>query len=231
MTPTDVFADLVGGLVVSCQAYPGEPMRSALVMAAIAETVVDAGAAGVRVQGIDDIVAVKARVNTPVIGLIKTPGNGVFITPTLHDVEAVCKAGADIVAVDGTRRSRPDGAPLRKSIELAHEMGKMVMADCSSVDDGRFCEANGVDIVGTTLAGYTHEWPEAELHRAAGPDISLVAKLRQTIVTPIFAEGRIGTPVEARACLEAGAFAVVVGSAITHPGRITQRFLQSLGHR
>jgi N-acylglucosamine-6-phosphate 2-epimerase len=211
---------------VSCQAYPGEPMRSTTVMRAVAETVVLAGADGVRLQGVDDIKAVKARLDVPILGLIKRGNAGVFITPTLRDVQAVCEAGADIVAIDGTERPRPDGSPLKGSIDLAHDMGKTVMADCSSVEDAQYCEANGVDIVSTTLAGYR----EGQ-HKTTGPDIGFIHDLRRSLRTPIFAEGRIGTPEEARACFEAGAVTVVVGTAITHPGRITQRFVDALGRR
>ncbi len=47
-------------------------------------------------------------------------------------------------------------------------------------------------------------------------------------LTPLIAEGRIHSPAQARACLDAGAFAVVVGTAITHPTTITGWFAGAL---
>jgi N-acylglucosamine-6-phosphate 2-epimerase len=51
--------------------------------------------------------------------------------------------------------------------------------------------------------------------------LELVANLADRLTVPVFAEGRIHTPEHARAAIDAGAYAVVVGTAITHPTTIT----------
>lgn len=215
---------LAGGLVVSCQAYPGEPMRDPRTMAQIARAAVIGGAAGIRLQGLDDI-REAADLDVPVIGLWKDGKDGVFITPTLAHARAVADAGADIVAIDGTRRPRPDGLTLAETIAgLRDTHDVLVMADCGSLDDALAAEAAGADILGTTLSGYTGERP-----KTAGPDLELIARVRAACTAPIMAEGRIHSPADARAAREAGADAVCVGTAITHPATITSWFVAALG--
>lgn len=219
----DVLRALEGQLVVSCQAYPGEPMRSPQIMAAVALAVVQGGARAVRAQGIDDLRAIRPLVDVPLIGLVKRGDTGVFITPTVDDAVACAAAGADVVALDGTPRDRPDGRPLRDSVEAVHRAGALVMADCGSLGDALHSVAAGADCVGTTLAGYTGERPAT-----AGPDLELLAQLAATLTLPVIAEGRVRHPDDAAACLAAGAYAVVVGTAITHPTRITRSFIDHL---
>ncbi|MGO2053924.1 N-acetylmannosamine-6-phosphate 2-epimerase [Glutamicibacter sp. 287] len=212
---------LRGRLIVSAQAYPGEPMRNPQTMAQVAASAVIGGAAAVRVQGIADIQFTRSAVEVPVIGLFKDGHEGVFITPTIHHALAVAQAGAHIVALDGTRRARPDGKSLRQTITAVHEQtGALVMADCGSLDDALAAAADGADLIGTTLAGYTGERAKTE-----GPDLELLASIAAAgLERPLVAEGRIHTPAQARAALDAGAFCVVVGTAITHPASITGWF-------
>ncbi|GEP48080.1 N-acetylmannosamine-6-phosphate 2-epimerase [Microbacterium saccharophilum] len=215
---------LAGGLVVSCQAYPGEPMRDPRTMAQIARAAVIGGAAGIRLQGLDDI-REAADLDVPVIGLWKDGKDGVFITPTLAHARAVADAGADIVAIDGTRRPRPDGLTLAETIaQLRETHDVLVMADCGSLQDALAAEAAGADILGTTLSGYTGERP-----KTVGPDLELIAQVRAACTAPIMAEGRIHSPADARAARNAGADAVCVGTAITHPATITSWFVAALG--
>ena len=211
---------LRGGLVVSCQAYPGEPLRDPDVTARMARAVVEGGARGVRVQGISDVRATAAAVDVPVIGLWKDGDSDVFITPTLRHAETVAEAGAHVVALDGTRRPRPDGLTLAETIarlKAAHPV--LVMADCGSLDDAREAELAGADILGTTLAGYSGERP-----RTVGPDLDLIAQVVAACRTPVMAEGRIHRPEDAAAAMAAGASSVCVGTAITHPTTITGWF-------
>ncbi|MBW4095913.1 MAG: N-acetylmannosamine-6-phosphate 2-epimerase [Acidobacteria bacterium] len=212
---------LAGKLIVSAQAYPGEPMRDPRTMAQVASSAVIGGAAGIRVQGIADIQFTRSAVEVPVIGLWKDGHDGVFITPTLRHALACANAGAHIVAIDGTRRERPDGLTLAETIAGIHaESNALVMADCGSLDDALAAVAAGTDVVGTTLAGYTGERPKTD-----GPDLELIASIAaSTVDVPLIAEGRIHTPAQARGALDAGAFAVVVGTAITHPASITSWF-------
>lgn len=218
---------LRGRLVVSCQAYPGEPLRTPEAMLGMALAAERGGAAGIRAQGLDDIRLIASQVQLPMIGLLKVSGGGVFITPTLDDALAVVGAGSDVVAIDGTRRRRPDGRTLAETIAALHEQtDALVMADCGSVDDALAAQDAGADIVGTTLAGYT-----GEREKTQGPDLDLIASLARRLRVPLVAEGRIHTPADARAALEAGAFSVVVGTAITHPTTITSWFVDALEGR
>lgn len=217
--------ELRSTLIVSCQAYPGEPMRDPRTMAQLAQSALIGGAAAVRVQGIGDIQAVRSAVEVPVIGLWKDGHDGVFITPTLHHALACAGAGAHIVALDGTRRVRPDGLSLQETIAGVHRKSPaLVMADCGSVPDAIAAAEAGADLIGTTLAGYTGERMKTD-----GPDLHLVRELAALqLGVPLIAEGRIHTPDQGRAVLDAGAFAVVVGTAITHPATITGWFKDAL---
>ena len=213
---------LRGGLVVSCQAYPGEPLRDPYITGQTALAVVAGGAVAVRAQGLSDIRVVVDAVDVPVIGIWKDGTSGVVITPTLDHALAVIEAGAHIVALDGTRRPRPDGRTLGETVaSLRAAADVLVMADCGSLDDARAAEDAGVDIIGTTLAGYTGE-------RAAtvGPDLELVRLIAAACRLPVMAEGRIRSPEDVDAAFGAGAFSVCVGTAITHPTSITRTFVE-----
>jgi len=213
-----------GGLIVSCQAYPGEPLRDPEMMSRMARAAVLGGAVAIRAQGTEDIQLIHEMVTVPQIGLWKVGTEGVFVTPTLEHALAVAAAGAEVVAIDGTRRERPDGLTLSQTIRALHEQGgALVMADIGDVEDGLHSEDAGADLVGTTLAGYTRSRP-----RTHGPDLELIADLQSRLDVPVLAEGRVHTPRQARACLQAGAYAVVVGTAITHPTTITQWFATAI---
>lgn len=220
---TDALARLEGGLIVSCQAYPGEAMRDPRTMAQIAAAALVGGAAGIRVQGISDIRAV-ADLPVPIVGLWKDGDDDVFITPTLQHAIAVADAGADIIAIDGTRRPRPDGLTLAETIQgIRAHTDALIMADCGSLDDAIAAEAAGADILGTTLSGYSGERP-----KSVGPDLELIGLIAQHCTRPIVAEGRIHTPAHAAAAIDAGAHGVCVGTAITHPATITSWFADAV---
>lgn len=220
-----VLEALRGGLVVSCQAYPGEPLRHPETMAQMAEAAVAGGAVGLRAQGLSDISFITGRTSVPLIGLWKDGTEGVFITPTLRHARAVRDAGAHVVALDGTRRARPDGRSLERVIETLHEeSGTLVMADCGDLADARAAADAGADVIGTTLAGYTGTRATTD-----GPDLELLEAVVAALPgLPVVAEGRIHTPTQARQALDTGAHAVVVGTAITHPTTITGWFASAL---
>ncbi|MCB5283467.1 N-acetylmannosamine-6-phosphate 2-epimerase [Arthrobacter sp. AL08] len=224
LTP-DGLESLRSRLIVSCQAYPGEPMRDPRTTAQLAASAVIGGAAAVRVQGLADIQHTRAAVEVPVIGLWKDGHDGVLITPTLRHALAVANAGAHIVAIDGTRRQRPDGLSLAATVAgIRGGSHALVMADCGSYDDAAAAVDAGVDLIGTTLAGYTSERTKTQ-----GPDLELLERIAAAAFgKPLIAEGRIHTPEQARQALGAGAFAVVVGTAITHPATITGWFTAAL---
>ncbi len=221
----NVIEQLRGGLIVSCQAYPGEPMRDPRTMAQIAQACAAGGAAAVRVQGVDDILHTVSALSVPVIGLIKEGTDGVFITPTLQHALQVIEAGAHVVALDGTRRPRPDGATLAETIaRLRERVDVCVMADCGSLEDAIAAAEAGADVIGTTLAGYT-----GDRRRTKGPDLELIEQVVSAVPLPVIAEGRIHTTDQAAAAMRRGAHAVCVGTAITHPSTITSWFAQAIG--
>lgn len=219
----NVIETLRGGLIVSCQAYPGEPMRDADTMTRVARSVVRGGAVAVRAQGLPDLHAMRPALTVPLIGLWKDGADGVFITPSVEHAVAVARTGAEVVAIDGTRRPRPDGSSFADACAAVHTHGALVMADCATLADGVAAAAAGADLVGTTLSGYTEDTT-----RTAGPDLALVRALAAELDVPVIAEGRIHTPADAEAALAAGAHAIVVGTAITHPSTITSWFAAAL---
>ncbi|GAA4605938.1 N-acylglucosamine-6-phosphate 2-epimerase [Actinoplanes octamycinicus] len=219
----DLLPAIAGSLIVSCQAGPDHPLRDAPTIARMARAAVLGGATAVRcggVGGLADIRAVAAAVDVPIIGLTKRGTSGVFITPTVHDAVQVLDAGAHIVATDGTRRPRPDGAGLTATVDAVHAAGGLVMADVATLADAVAAVGAGADLIATTLSGYTPDSPPGP-----GPDLDLIAALRTALpATPIIAEGRYHQPAQVRAALDAGALAVVVGTAITDPAWITASF-------
>ena len=208
-----------GSLVVSCQAGPGNPFFSPAAMALMAQAAEAGGAGAIRANGPDDIAAIRAVTSLPIIGLHKLGDPaGVFITPTYESAVDLVAAGADLIALDGTLRPRPDGQRLDQQIHRIHdELGVPVLADVDTFDAGLAARAAGADLVATTLSGYTNGRTPTE------PDVDLVRQLATKLDCPIVAEGRIRTPEHIHAVCEAGAHAVVVGNAITNPMDLTAR--------
>lgn len=212
-------AALAGGLIVSCQAPPGDPLHGPTHMTAMARAAAGGGAVGIRANGVDDVQAIASTVPLPVIGLWKDGDSGVYITPTAAHAVAVAEAGACIVAVDGTLRPRPDGRTLADTVAALHARDVLVMADVSTSAEGDAAAAAGADLVSTTLSGYTPDSPSGP-----EPDLALVEALASRLSVPVVAEGRLHTPDHVSAAFRAGAYSVVVGTAITAPSWITRRF-------
>ncbi|MCL3776767.1 MULTISPECIES: N-acetylmannosamine-6-phosphate 2-epimerase [unclassified Actinomyces] len=224
-TLNPVLERLRGGLIASAQAYPGEPMRDPRTMDEVAQACVAGGAVGIRAQGLADLALITQHVDVPVIGLWKDGHDGVFITPTLTHAIAVAATGVEIVAIDATRRPRPDGLTFAQTVAGLKEVreGILVMADCGSLDDAKMAQDAGADILGTTLAGYTGERPKTD-----GPDVELIDQVAAIAQVPLVVEGRVHTPAQAALAMQHGAFAVVVGTAITHPTTITSWFVDAV---
>lgn len=221
------FARLRGGLIVSCQARPDNPLHDPAFMAAMARAAEDGGAVGVRINGPNDIKTTRAATSLPVVGLFKHAygDSAVTITPTFGEASAVAAAGAAIVAIDATRRRRPDGVPLAALIaRIREELGLPVLADIADLGDALAAEDAGASAVATTLSGYL----DPAIPPPEEPDLDLIALLAGRLRVPVIAEGRITTPAQAREALDRGAFAVVVGTAITNPREITRRFAEAL---
>jgi len=214
---------LRGGLIVSVQAWRGSALDDPHVIGAMAQAAQESGAVAVRVAGLEDLRAVRARVALPVIGLIKReyPGFEPYITPTLAEVNAVIACGAEIVAFDATPRRRPDGTSVAGVVEAIHSGGRFALADCATVEDALAARDAGADAVATTLCGYT-----AETKGVALPALDLVAELASGEGFTI-CEGGIRSPQQVRAALDAGADAVVVGTAITNVDWLVREFAGS----
>lgn len=215
------------GLIVSCQAmYRESPSNSPDFLARMAIAACRGGACCIRANEPDNIKAVREAVTVPVIGLFKDtmPGYEVYITPTLDHARAVVAAGADIVALDGTKRPRPGDISLADIVRLVHsDLGALVMLDISTYEEGIAAGKLGADIISTTLSGYTEYSPKLE-----GPDFQLVERLSKDSKVPVVAEGRFDSPDCVRAAFDAGAFAVVVGRAITDPEHITRQYVNAI---
>ncbi len=225
-SPASIIDRLKGGLIVSCQALEEDGFYGPSAMAAMARAAALGGAAGIRANGPDDIAAIRAVTDLPIIGICKLglSAHEVRITPSLEAARAVVEAGADIVALDATDRPHPDGLAATDLIRLVRqELKALVMADVSTLSEGIQAARAGADLVATTLSGYTPYSPHHE-----GPDFDLVARLAQAIERPVVSEGRIATPHQARRMLELGAHAVVVGSMITRPRWIVERFVSAM---
>jgi len=164
-----------------------------------------------------------------VIGILKRRDLGptTWITIDLDDALAIASAGAEIIAMDATKRERPTGQPFRQiAAELKRKAPVLVMADISTLEEGLEAAENGADIIATTLSGYTPYSPQQE-----APDLKLVEALASCLDLPVIAEGRFATPQLASEAIEHGAFAVVVGQAITNSIAITKRFVLALSER
>jgi N-acylglucosamine-6-phosphate 2-epimerase len=210
---TSVIEALRHGLVVSCQAPIDSPLYEPTVIAAIAQAAANQGAVGVRIDTPDHISAVRQQVTAPIVGLWKQqlPGYEVYITPQFHHAAVLAQAGADIIAIDATLRNRPEGETVASLIAQIHsELGKPVMADVDTLEAAIAAEAAGADLVATTLYGYT-----AQTNHLSPPGFELLTELVEQLDIPAICEGGISSPDLARHALDLGAYAVVVGTAIT----------------
>lgn len=224
-------------LIVSCYASEdiNSEMSNPIVMAHVAMSVVAGGAKAVRTN-LENIAEVKKMVNVPVIGIKKIPKDLSFrsgdfrITPTLREVEMLFEQGADAIAIDGTQRERYDDLGLAEFMEqIKKRFDKPLITDISTVEEGVFCWNHGADLVGTTLSGYTpyskNPLPFGTIP-SPDPDYEIIKELSKNGVTRIVAEGRINDGFKMRKALDAGAYAVVIGTSITEPKKIVKTILQ-----
>jgi N-acylglucosamine-6-phosphate 2-epimerase len=218
---SDPFERIDGGLIASVQAMAGSPLREPTIIAALSAAVLRGGVNGLRINGAEDIAAVRATTKSPIIGLHKVHnGTRNVITPELAQAAELRAAGADVIAVDATQEVF--GADFSHIGRVVQELGSPVMADVSTLEEGLRAWDSGAAVVGTTLSGYTPQSARA----SDDPDVALVAALAEAGVR-VIAEGRFKTPAQVSAAFEAGAFAVVVGGAITDPAAIAASFVRA----
>ena len=225
---TDVIQQIKGGLVVSCQAEGGEPFYAPELMARFAKSAQLGGAVGIRAKE-PDIRAIRELCGLPIIGLDKVYLHGfdVYITPRIEDAQRIADAGAAIIALDCTPRPRPGGVTMEQLVgRIKEELQLPVMADISTLEEAVAAERAGADVVATTLSGYT---PYSR--KSDGPDWDLLRETVQAVEVPVIAEGHLGSLADAQAAFDLGAWAIVIGAAITRPIALTQRFVEAIGQR
>ncbi|MGX7185307.1 N-acetylmannosamine-6-phosphate 2-epimerase [Enterococcus pallens] len=213
---------LKGQVIVSCQALEQEPLHSSFIMSKMALAAKEGGAAGIRANSVADIQAIKQEVDLPVIGIIKRdyPGSAVYITPTMQEVEELLTTSAEIIALDATKQERPHQERLSDLVARIHQTGRLAMADISTLEEAVAAEQMGFDLISTTLAGYTEYSRKTDT-----PDFELLQEILQQVKTPVIMEGHTDRPEQVTQALELGSFAVVVGSIITRPQIITQKYV------
>ncbi|WP_418745775.1 N-acetylmannosamine-6-phosphate 2-epimerase [Frisingicoccus sp.] len=229
MTKQEILDAIHGKMIVSCQAIPGEPlyMEDDSVMYLMARAAKRAGTPAIRTSSIRDVAAVKKETGLPVIGLVKInyPGYDSYITPTMKEVDDLVVVGSDVVALDCTLRRRGDGTTINEFIAQIKEKYPdiILMADISNYEEGVNAWKCGVDIVGTTMSGYTDYTSKKD-----EPDYELMRRLSADLDIPVIGEGKIHYPEQAVKALQTGVWAIVVGGAITRPMEIAQRFIKAI---
>lgn len=218
-----------GGLVVSCQALPDEPLHSSFIMGRMAKAADEGGAVGIRANSREDINEIRKQTTLPIIGIIKRDyaDSDVYITATMQEVDELMDARCDMIALDATKQVRPDGESLESFVKAIRDKygDVLLMADTSSVSEAIEAERLGFDVISTTMVGYT-EYTENQ--SIFNNDYAMLKEYLENITLPLIAEGQVDTPEKARAVLAHGVHAVVVGSAITRPQLLTKRFVRTM---
>lgn len=213
--------DLPRGIIISCQLEPGDPIQDVCFVVSMAKASVHAGAVAIRTNDAVHVKAVREVVDVPIIGLVKDRRYKAFITPTFEHAREVIEAGADFIAIDSTRRERPvELETLFKRIrESFPHVG--IIADIADEEDARSILCLKPDFIATTLSGYTSYTTHIAL-----PNTDLVRELSSKIDVPIIAEGGYATTEQVSQAFKSGAYAVVIGTAITRPWLTIKKFVE-----
>ena len=227
MKNSKVLDKIKGGLIVSCQALPEEPLHSSYIMSRMAYAAYLGGAVGIRANTVEDITEIKKTVDLPIIGIIKRvfEDSSVYITPTMSEVQALVDCGVDIIAVDATNRLRTGGVTFEDFFTEVRKTfpEQLFMADTACFSEGKKARELGIDIVGTTMSGYTDYTEGNDL-----PDFSLMERYVNELDCPVIAEGGIWTPEQLKKAMNIGVHCAVVGTAVTRPMEITKRFANAI---
>ena len=220
---------LKGKLIVSCQALPHEPLHSSFIMGRMALAAKEGGAFGIRANTKEDIKEIQSQVDLPIIGIVKRDyeDSGVYITPTMKEIDELMEVKPEIIAVDATGAVRPGGLSLDDFFHQIKEKypDQLLMADCSTVEEALHADELGFDFIGTTMVGYTEQ---SKNDKIEANDFEIIKKKLEKAKNKVIAEGNINTPEKAKRVVELGVFSVVVGSIITRPQLITKSFAEAL---
>lgn len=136
----------------------------------------------------------------------------------------MARLSCEIVALHVLPEYDRDPAALKGRMRrIKDELDMLLMADIATAEDARFAVDNGADIVATT--SYRYAYPD---EKVPGPPIELLRELTRAVQVPIIAEGSLKRPVDCVEALRAGAYAVVVGTAITAPDKIAAEFVDAI---
>lgn len=217
----------MGQVIVSCQAYEDTPLYGAENMKMMAAAALMGGAKAIRACWPQDIRAIRQLGDFPIVGInkvfdpAKKRSEQIVITPTFESAVEVIEAGCDILGLDCTIRpirGKDQLYRLLKSIKDAYpEIA--IMADCATIEDAVFAAETGlVDIVASTLSGSGRNME--------GPDIEILVEMKRKTNLPVNAEGRIWDLRDLENVLATGVDMVTIGSAITRPHLVTERFIK-----
>lgn len=226
MTTSVTFpASLKNKLIVSCQALPGDPLDNVDTLRRMALSVMRGGAGGLRLGGKDSISGLRSETELPIIGILKRYENDeLFITPDFASARVIVDAGADVIGLDCSARRPTSAEPWPELLpRIQNMLGKPVLADIATLEEAFAAEQAGAAAVATTMFGYT---PETAGKRFV--NWPLVEQLAKSLRVPVIVEGHVRGPEDLRRAFDAGAFAVVVGAAITQPEAITARFIAAI---
>jgi N-acylglucosamine-6-phosphate 2-epimerase len=215
-----------GGLIVSCQALPDEPMYSSFIMGRFARAAVMGGAVGIRANTKEDIAEIKRNVSVPVIGIVKRdyPDSEIYITPTMKEINELLTVSPEIIAIDATKRPRPGGESLADFVKKIRAVySGLLMADISDYEEAKCAYELGFDIISTTMRSYTPYTKGIAL-----PDLDFIERIVKDFGVPVIAEGGIKRPEDLKRAFDAGVHCAVVGGAITRPMGITQDFVKAI---
>lgn len=225
MMPMNMLNQIKGGLIVSCQALPEEPLHSSYIMGRMAVAASEGGAKGIRAQGVEDIEEIKKVCSLPIIGIIKRQykDSDIYITPTKKEVLELLKTGCEMIAIDATNRKRPNNEDVKELVEIIHKHNVLAMADISTFEEALHASEIGFDCVSTTLCGYTPYSTNLK-----GPNFPFIKQLIEELKIPVIAEGKINSPEDLKQVFDLHVYSAVVGGAITRPQQITARFVDVL---
>lgn len=216
-------------LIVSCQALEEEPLHSSFIMGRMAVAAEEGGAKGIRSNSVADVKEIKSQVDLPVIAIIKREYDDAeaFITPTIKEVDELMEAKPDVIAVDATSSTRPNGETLDEYFAQikAKYPEQPLMADCSTLEEMLYADRLGFDYIGTTLVGYTSQSKGTKIETN---DFEIIRQLLAEAENKVIAEGNINSPEKARRVLDLGCYSVVVGSSITRPQLITKTYTDAI---